>query len=94
MKIFTKIGDSHTGFQNRKNLNVFATAPIKFELFDNGVYITEILNPGENFLKQQVLSINKTSIDTICKRLLSFIPHENDYYVKGITNSILPLYEL
>ncbi|MBU1579039.1 MAG: hypothetical protein KJ754_06395, partial [Bacteroidetes bacterium] len=46
MKIFSHLGDSHTGILNSDNLDFFTKSPVKFEVFNDGIYITDIIESG------------------------------------------------
>ncbi len=94
MKIFANIGDSHTGLHTEKNIIRFKMAPVKFEIFDDGVYITEIIEAGKQYLKQKVVAINNVPIDMIRDSIATIIPHDNSYFVKSAFPAMLRLYEL
>jgi len=94
MKIFANIGDSHTGIANGSNLDKFQKAPLKFEVFDDGVYITDIIEQGKTFLKQKVVAINNIRVDTIRQMFNTIIPHDNEYFVKAVTSNLLRMYAI
>jgi hypothetical protein len=81
MKIFAQIGDSHTGIHNENNLSNFTLAPINFKIFGDGVFITEFPVSYDQYLKQEVVSINGHSIEAIFDSVATVLPHENDYFV-------------
>ncbi len=94
MKIFAKIGDSHTGIHNVYNLSKFNIAPVKYEVFDDGVYIVEIIESAKNYLKQKVVAINEQSIDEVNAKISDILPHENDHFVRSSIPNFLRLYEI
>jgi len=92
MKIFAKIGDSHTGIHNENNLDKFNIAPLKFEVFDDGIYIVEIEESAQKYLKQKVTAINEVPINIVQERISIILPHENDNFVKSAIPQFLRLY--
>lgn len=94
MKIFTNIGDSHTTILNSVNRDYFSKSPVKFEVFDDGVYITDIIESGKNYLQQKVVAINDTPIDTVLKLFNTIVAHENEYHVKAFTSYLLRMYQI
>ncbi len=94
MKIFARIGDSHTAIGDRWNSDKIFKAPVKFEAFDDGIFITDIIEAGKSYLGQKVIAINNTPIETIRKMFNTIIPHDNEYFVKSMTASLLRLYQV
>jgi hypothetical protein len=94
MKIFANIGDSHTGLHFEANIMRFNIAPVKYELFDDGIYIVESIESGRPYLKQKVEAINNVSLEIIRDSLAKIIPHENDYFVNSAFPIFLRLFEL
>lgn len=94
MKFFAKIGDSHTGIHNEYNMSKFTIAPLKYEVFDDGIYIVDIIESGQNYLKQKIVSINDVPIDDVYEKLSQILPHENDYFLKSSIPNFLRLYEI
>ncbi len=92
MKIFAEIGDTHTGIHSEKNIIRFKIAPVKYEIFDDGIFITEIIESGQQYLKQQVTGINNMPIDAIKDSIAKIIPHDNNYFVKSVLPVMLSLY--
>ncbi|MDA3943246.1 MAG: hypothetical protein PF694_06860 [Bacteroidetes bacterium] len=94
MKIFSHLGDSHTGILNSDNLDFFTKSPVKFEVFNDGIYITDIIESGKSYLQQKVVAINNTPIDTIRQKFKTIVPHENEYHVKAFTSYLLRMYQV
>lgn len=94
MKIFAQIGDSHTGIHNEKNISKFYIAPVKYEVYDDGIYIVEIIESGQDYLKQKVVTIDNVPINEVCEKISSVLPHENDYFLKSAIPNFLRLYEI
>lgn len=94
MKIFAKIGDPHTGIHNESNMSRFNIAPVKFEVFDDGIYLVGAIESGDAFLRKKVTAVNNTPINIVCEKIAEIIPHENDYFVKSSIPNILRLYEV
>jgi hypothetical protein len=94
MKIFSKIGDSHTGIHNGMNMSKFNIAPIKYEVYDDGIYIVEIIESGRDYLKQKVAAIDNVPINKVYEKISTVLPHENDYFLKSAIPDFLRLYEI
>lgn len=94
MKIFAKIGDSHTFINDENNSLGFNIAPVKYEVFDDGIYVVGVIELGSAILKKKVVGINGVSIDEVCEKIAEIIPHENDYFLKSAIPSVLRLYEI
>jgi hypothetical protein len=80
-EIIASLGDSHTTIQG----GIFDPKeiyPLNLYWINNELYVTGADIKYENLLSCQLIKINNISIDDIASRINSFIPHENNQWLK------------
>ena len=91
-KLIAGFGVAHTSIMFPKSMlnKVF---PIRFALFDDGLFIVSIAESKKEFLNKKVVAINSIPIDTVYKNMSSIIAYENEYWLKKSLPEFLPLPE-
>ncbi len=79
LKIFGKIGDSHTNF----GYDSYNILPFRLVLLDDGVFIEEIDSEYSELLGMKITKINNIDIEDIMEKISELIPHENIYILKN-----------
>lgn len=75
-KLNVSIGDEHTRIEPKFNLSL----PIKFEMFDDGIFVTGI-DPGRSaYLLCKLTAINGHPVDEINRKFKEVIKHDNKSY--------------
>lgn len=81
-QIIAKLKVAHTKlhFPNTKFLS---RLPVEFEIFDDGIYITNTKNGLKKYIGQQVIAINNIPVDSVDLLLSRLISYENNYWLKN-----------
>jgi hypothetical protein len=80
--IVASIGDPHTDI-GWGSPQPYRTLPLKFYLFDDGMYITDAPSQYQDLLGGKLVSINDTGVDDVVQRLTPLIAHDNDSWLKA-----------
>jgi len=56
--------------------------PIRFELFDDGLFIIGVDESRKGFIGKKVIAINNIPLDKIYKRLEPLVSYENEFWLK------------
>jgi len=75
MRLVASIGNAHTTIDAFRGMPDF---PIWFSFFDDGVYVTGAPQSQPQLLGSRLLAVNGISVEEVRRRLLPFMPMEND----------------
>lgn len=75
-KLNASIGDEHTRVEPKFNLAL----PIKFEMFEDGIFVTGIDAKSAAYLKNKLIAINGHPVDEINRKFKEVIKTDNTSY--------------
>lgn len=75
-KLNAAIGDEHTRIEPRFKLSL----PIKFEIFDEGIFVTGILPQDSGYLACKLVAINGWSVEAMNRKFKEVIKTDNKSY--------------
>lgn len=78
-KVVAAIGDAHTAVA----FPISRYLPVKFCIFEDGVYIVKVNPQYKDLLYKKVEAIEGVSIEEVLKELSYIISHENQYFLKA-----------
>ncbi len=85
MKLLVKVGDGHSTFYGDIMSNSHAaTLPVKFYLFEEGLYIIAADPKYRHLLGSQVLEIGGHPIQKVIQTLEPIISRDNQYWIKQV----------
>ena len=86
MKLMVKIGDGHSGFLGVRDTNAEPppTLPLKFYLFEEGLFIIAADPKYKDLLGAEVLRFENRTIDEIIGKLNSVISRDNAIWIKQV----------
>lgn len=74
LRIVAKIGDAHT----RLYLPRLVQYPVRFIVFDDGVFVVGAAPPNEWSIGHKVVKVGNTGIDDALATIAALVPYEND----------------
>jgi len=92
MGIAASVSDAHTelaGFGNS-----FHRFPLNVYWFGKDLRVTRIASAYKRGAGARVVQIGDVAIDEVAKRIDQIVPHENDYWVRLLDASFVPLAEI
>lgn len=90
MKLLAKLGDGHTGVQgSRERPETFLSVPVKFYLFEEGLFIIAADAKYKNLLGGQVLKYGERTVDEVLKSLDPLIGRDNEIYPKEVAPMLM-----
>jgi hypothetical protein len=60
----------------------FRKLPLLLELFDDGLFVVGIETTKEEYLENEIVSINGIQVENIYEKLRPFVSYENEYWFK------------
>ena len=85
MKLLVKVGDGHSAFYGDIFSNEHAaTLPVKFYLFEEGLFIIAADPKYKNLLGSQVLEIGGHSIEELLQKIEPIISRDNYYWIRQV----------
>ncbi len=90
MKLLAKLGDGHTGVQgSRERPETYLSVPVKFYLFQEGLFITAADAKYKDLLGAQVLKYGERTVDEVLKSLDSLIGRDNEMRPKEFVPTLM-----
>ena len=90
MKLLAKLGDGHTGVQgSRERPETYLSVPVKFYLFQEGLFITAADAKYKDLLGAQVLKYGERTVDEVLKSLDPLIGRDNEMRPKEFAPTLM-----
>lgn len=84
MRLVASLGDGHTELAGAPRLEYAQTLPLKFELFQEGLYVTAAEPAFRNLLGARVLDMDDRSTASDLAALAPYIAKDNEYWLTAI----------
>lgn len=85
MKLVAMVGDAHTTVYSP----LFADLPIRFRWFSDGLFVNAAAPVYSQALGAKVIQIGNLPVDQAYAAVATVIPHDNDYWVREMTETYL-----
>jgi hypothetical protein len=84
MRLLQSLGDGHTELAGGPRLEYARTLPLKFERFQEGLFITAVAPAYRNLLGAQVLEMDDHGLAAIMAMAAPYISRDNDYWLSAV----------
>ncbi|MGA8798110.1 MAG: hypothetical protein WB526_13720 [Candidatus Cybelea sp.] len=84
MRLLQSLGDGHTELGGGPRIEYARTLPLKFERFQEGLFVTAVDPAYRNLLGAQVLEMDNHSIAGIMAVAAPYISRDNDYWLSAV----------
>ena len=89
-KLLVKLGDGHTAIQgSRVRPEFYLSIPVKFYLFQEGLFITAAEAKYKDLLGAQVLKYGERTVDEVMKALDPFVSRDNEMRPKEFAPTLM-----
>jgi tetratricopeptide (TPR) repeat protein len=84
MRLLQSLGDGHTELGGGPRLEYARTLPLKFERFQEGLFVTAVDPAYRNLLGAQVLEMDNHGFAGIMAMAAPYISRDNDYWLSAV----------
>lgn len=84
MRLLAAVGDAHTELGGAPRLEYAQTLPLKFELFQEGLFITASDPSYKSLLGAQVLAFDGHSTASVMQSVAPYISRDNEYWLAAV----------
>ena len=84
MRLVGSLGDGHTELGGARRLEYAQTLPLKFELFQEGLFVTATDPAYRSLLGSQVLAMDGRDIENALSTVAPYISRDNDYWLAAV----------
>jgi hypothetical protein len=84
MRLLAALGDGHTELGGGPRPEYAMTIPVKFESFQEGLFVTAAAPAYRNLLGARVLTIDGHPIATVIQRVAPYISRDNEYWLSAV----------
>lgn len=84
MRLMADLGDGHTELGGGPRPEYAQTLPLKFEQFQDGLFVTAAVPAYRSLLGAQVLAMDGRTIAAVTQRVAPYISRDNDYWLAAV----------
>jgi hypothetical protein len=84
MRLLAALGDGHTELGGGPRPEYAMTIPVKFESFQEGLFVTATAPAYRNLLGARVLTIDEHPIAIVMQRVAPYISRDNEYWLSAV----------